>query len=104
MRFFWTIAVFNYLGDLIFCLDMTLYFWTPYTRDGMYERNLPEVSRTLESPAGDDPAVALKDVVSRSYGLVAGNGARCSLLFISCFSYILVLPAGGCASRSVATI
>jgi hypothetical protein len=43
MRFFWTIAVFNYLGDLIFCLDMTLYFWTPYTRDGMYERNLPEV-------------------------------------------------------------
>lgn len=38
-----TALVILYLGDLFFCLDVVLYFFTPYTRDGMYERNLKDI-------------------------------------------------------------
>jgi len=39
------LGVLFYVGDLIFMLDVVLYFFTPYTRDGLYERNLPDIRR-----------------------------------------------------------
>ena len=39
------LGVLFYAGDLVFMLDCALYFYTPYTRDGLYERNLPDIRR-----------------------------------------------------------
>jgi len=39
------IAATFYIGDVFFCADILLYFFTPYTRDGMYERNLKDIRR-----------------------------------------------------------
>lgn len=40
-----TLFVFFYIGDLCFCTDVVLCFFTPYTQQGMYERDFSDIRR-----------------------------------------------------------